>query len=139
MPLTCPHGRIILSNNEHCATCSYYGVPLWYDGKYHAVDHTGFKDNMTYRPQSEPTAPYAEFRAAVKQFVQSHDTARKELAREFEVSQGTVDRWWLGTATPHPLIQKRVMEWIGRFCKHSVPFGPGTQKCPCHGVATEGR
>jgi hypothetical protein len=22
------------------------------------------------------------------------------------------------------------------YCQHSVPFGPGTQKCACHGVAT---
>jgi hypothetical protein len=25
---------------------------------------------------------------------------------------------------------------VGSFCKYSVPFGPGTQKCACHGVAT---
>lgn len=68
---------------------------------------------MTFRPQGGPdTAPYADFRAAVKKWVQSKDCARTDLARQFEVAQTTVDRWWLGTATPHPRIQAQVIEWI---------------------------
>ena len=68
---------------------------------------------MTHRDQGGPsTAPYADFRAAVKAWVESKNTARHELAHEFEVSLGTIDRWWIGTATPHPLLQAQVMMWI---------------------------
>lgn len=64
---------------------------------------------MTYRPQTDPTDL---FKRAVKEYVQSKDTARVELAAAFEVSMTTVDRWWLGTARPHPLLINQVMKWI---------------------------
>lgn len=70
------------------------------------------KGGMTYRPQSDPTAPYADFRAAVKQFVQSKDSARMELADFVEAAPTTIDRWWLGTVTPRPATIEQVMKWI---------------------------
>lgn len=67
---------------------------------------------MTYRPPSDPSRTYDDFRRVVKEYVQSHDEARKKLAVEFEVAQSTVDRWWMNTATPHPLLQKQIVTWI---------------------------
>jgi hypothetical protein len=68
---------------------------------------------MTYRPQGGPaTQPYADFRRAVRLWVQSRDTARKDLATAFEVGQSAVDGWWIGTATPHPTLQDQVLAWI---------------------------
>lgn len=67
---------------------------------------------MTYRPPSEPSVTYAAFRRAVKEFVQSRDTARRELADEFEVAPATVDRWWMGTATPAPALQEQILAWL---------------------------
>jgi hypothetical protein len=57
-----------------------------------------------------PTSP--EFRKTVKDWVQAKDAHRDDLAREFEVAPTTVDRWWLGTATPHIRLQLQVMKWI---------------------------
>ncbi len=54
------------------------------------------------------------FRAAVKNFVQARDGNRLKLAREFEVALSTVDRWWVGTASPHPQLQAKVVAWIRR-------------------------
>lgn len=67
---------------------------------------------MTYRPQNDPSRTYDDFRSLVKSWVEHHDTARKELAREFEVSQGTVDRWWMDLASPHPSLQAQVTSYI---------------------------
>lgn len=62
---------------------------------------------MTYSPDT-----YADFRTAVKAWVQAHNLNRQDLAGAFEVSQSTVDRWWIGTATPHPLLQAQIRTWI---------------------------
>lgn len=67
---------------------------------------------MTYRPHSDPSRTYDDFRLLVKTFVQSKDTARKELATYFEVGQSTVDRWWMNLATPPPLLVKQITDWI---------------------------
>ena len=67
---------------------------------------------MTYQTPSNPTAPNANFRATVKKFVELHNETRIHLARQFEVSPSTVDRWWLGTATPHTLLQTQIIKWI---------------------------
>lgn len=68
---------------------------------------------MTFREQGGPsTEVYAEFRAAVKTYIQARDGNRVGLAREFEVASTTVDRWWLGTASPHPTLQRQIVEWI---------------------------
>ena len=53
-----------------------------------------------------------EFRDAVRAWVQTRDSARRELAARFDASLSTVDRWWLGTNSPHPLLRVAVVEWI---------------------------
>lgn len=58
------------------------------------------------------TMDMSEFRLYVKTWVQSRDTNRNDLAREFEVGLSTVDRWWIGSATPHPRLQAQVVAWI---------------------------
>jgi hypothetical protein len=55
-----------------------------------------------------------EFRAAVKAWVQSNNGNRQALAAFMELGglQSLIDRWWIGTATPHPLLQAKVVRWI---------------------------
>lgn len=36
----------------------------------------------------------------------------RSLAEEFECAVSTPDRWCRGTARPHPLLQKQIIEWI---------------------------
>lgn len=57
------------------------------------------------------------FREAVRAWVQSRDTAREDLAKAMEVSISCVDRWWLGTATPHPILQGVILTWIRQRTK----------------------
>jgi hypothetical protein len=64
---------------------------------------------VTYQPHNDPTDLFKEM---VKKWVQHHDTARREMARQFSVALSTVDRWWIGTASPHPLLKQQVMKWI---------------------------
>jgi hypothetical protein len=54
-----------------------------------------------------------KFREIVRKWVQAHNCNREALAVHFEVAPSTVDRWWIGTATPHPTLQTQIIEWIG--------------------------
>lgn len=37
---------------------------------------------------------------------------RESLAKEFEVAESTVDKWKVGSAKPHPLMQNKIVNKI---------------------------
>lgn len=52
-----------------------------------------------------------EFRDAVYFYLDDGRSAR-EMASQFEVMISTVERWARGTAKPHKLLRRQVVEWI---------------------------
>ncbi len=52
------------------------------------------------------------FSYMVKTAISDYGISRVGLAEEMQIPPSTVDRWAAGTAVPHPLLRKRILEWI---------------------------
>lgn len=61
------------------------------------------------------------FREAVRRFIQSRNDRCRDLAAKFEVAITTPNRWAIGTATPHPLIQKQITDFIWEQTGWTLP------------------
>lgn len=53
---------------------------------------------------------YEELRELVGAWITCGGT--RSLAAHFEVPLSTVERWYRGTAAPHPLIRDQIIAWI---------------------------
>ncbi|MFH1193968.1 MAG: hypothetical protein V1661_03155 [bacterium] len=54
----------------------------------------------------------ANFQKIISAFITMDKNNEMELTREFEVAISTVRRWITGIATPHPLVQNKIVREI---------------------------
>lgn len=52
----------------------------------------------------------------VSEVIDAGLTSRIDMARRFQVSIPSVDRWVEGKSRPHRIIRERVEAWIGAGC-----------------------
>lgn len=55
---------------------------------------------------------FKDFHSFVAHYISIRPELKKKLAKEFEVAESTVERWVYGFASPHPLIQLQIKQFI---------------------------
>ncbi|MGE0872361.1 MAG: hypothetical protein AB7P03_27645 [Kofleriaceae bacterium] len=64
---------------------------------------------------------------------------QRMLADEFEAAVSTVSRWASGKVKPRPLMQKLIVNWIGkRAARAAEPSTAGSSSMPAFRIAAKG-
>lgn len=52
------------------------------------------------------------FSASIKIAMHEYNLPILEIANTFQVADSTVERWANGTAVPHPILRRLILEWV---------------------------